>query len=132
MQPMSHSFHCDDYEKAIETFYENGWTDGTPIVLPARKLVEAMVAASGMDREDSPWEPLHVERGCAPGSDAVTVFACEAPHSANCQGTPGEMLYVLADTLAALGSNNIHSGGQALVVINPRQAEEFARAGWTK
>jgi hypothetical protein len=62
----------------------------------------------------------------------VTVFACEAPHSADCVGTPGEMLYVLADTLCALGNNNVHSGGQALVVINPRQAEEFAKAGWTK
>lgn len=82
--------------------------------------------------EDNPWEPLHVERGCAPGSSGVTVFACEAPHSADCHGTPSEMLYVLSDTMSALGNNNIHTAGQTLIVINPRQAEEFATAGWTK
>ena len=26
------------------------------------------------EAEDNPWEPMHVERGCPPGSDAVTVF----------------------------------------------------------
>ena len=258
-----HSIHVDGYEEAIELFYERGLTDGLPVVLPTRPKVEALIAASGRDRdeclgvmppkndkvtieklavnsvmggckpehfpvviaaieammkpehnlggviqtthmcssltivhgpiarrlnfnsregvfgngyranaavgravrlavwnlggaipgstnmstlsnpadyafciaeesEDNPWEPMHVERGRPPGSDAVTVFACEGPHSADCHGTPGEMLHVLADTMAALGNNNVHAGGQALVVINPRQAEEFAKAGWTK
>ncbi|MES2999570.1 MAG: hypothetical protein V4787_02685 [Pseudomonadota bacterium] len=257
------SFHTDNYEQAVESFFERGWTDGLPIVLPTRGLVESMMAASGRDRdeslgvigpkngqatveklavnavmggckpeyfpivlasiealmatehnltgviqtthmcvpltivngpiarklgfnsrdgvfgngyrpnaavgravrlaiwniggavpwatdmstmshpgeytfciaeeeEDNPWEPLHVERGCAPGSDAVTVFSCEPPHSVVCQGTPAEMLYVIADALCGLGNNNIHTGGQTLVVINPRQAEEFAKHGWSK
>src|SRR5438046_2628709 len=29
------------------------------------------------EEADNPWPPLHVERGCPEGSDAVTVFACE-------------------------------------------------------
>ena len=263
MQTLSDAIQTDDYEQAIELFYERGWTDGLPIVLPTRKLVEALITASGRDRdevlgemppkndkvtieklavnavmggcrpelfpvviaavqammapqhnlggviqtthmcvsltivngpiarklnfnsrdgvfgngyranaavgravrlaiwnlggavpgktdmstlsnpaeyafciaeeeEDNPWEPLHVERGCPPGSDAVTVFACEGPHSADCHGTPAEMLYVLGDTLCALGNNNVHAGGQTLVIINPRQAEELAKAGWSK
>jgi len=256
------SFFTDDYEAAVERFYTEGWTDGLPVVLPTRKSVEALVAASGRDpgeslglmppkggnitieklavnavmggctpalfpvviaavealldhehnlngviqtthmcvslaivsgplakqlgfnsadgvfgngfrangavgralrlamwnlggavpgqtdmatqsnpaeyayciaeSEDSPWDPLHVERGCAPGDSAVTVFACEGPHSADCIGTPAEMLYVLADTMRSLGNNNVTSGGQTLVVLNPRQADEFAKAGWTK
>ena len=260
---LAESFHGDDYEKAVETFYERGWTDGLPIVLPTRRLVDAMIAASGRERteslgpvsprmgeatiemlainavmggcrpehfpvvlaafeamlapehnlngvtqtthpcvslaivngpiarklnfnardgvfgngyrsngavgralrlalwnlggavpgetdmatlsnpaeyafciaeeeEDNPWEPLHVERGCAPGSDAVTVFACEGPQSVVCQGTPAEMLYVLADSLCSLGNNNTHTAGQTLVVLNPRQAREFADHGWSK
>lgn len=262
-QESPHSIHIDDYDEAIELFYERGLTDGLPIVLPTRARVEALIAACGRDRdeclgqmppknddvtieklavnavmggctpalfsvviaaieammqpehnlggviqtthmctsltivhgpiaqrlkfnsrdgvfgngyranaavgravrlaiwnlggalpgatdmstlsnpaeyafciaeelEDNPWVPMHVERGCVPGSDAVTVFACEGPHSADCHGTPGEMLHVLADTMASLGNNNVHAGGQTLVVINPRQAEELARAGWTK
>ena len=47
------------------------------------------------EEEDNPWPPLHVDRGCPPGSDAVTVFACEGPHSVFCYGTPEEMLHVL-------------------------------------
>jgi hypothetical protein len=84
------------------------------------------------EEEDNPWEPLHIERGCAAGSDAVTVFACEGPHSVVCQGTPAEMLYVLGDSLSSLGNNNIHTGGQTLVVLNPRIAAEFANHGWSK
>src|SRR6185312_14324799 len=29
------------------------------------------------DEAGSPWEPLAVERGCAPGTNAVTLFAAE-------------------------------------------------------
>jgi len=257
------SFETGDYEQAVELFYERGWTDGLPIVLPTRKLVDAMINACARDRseslgqippkngdatiekvainavmggckpehfpvvlaaleamlapehnlngvtqtthmcvsltivngaiardlnfnsrdgvfgngyrsngavgralrlalwnlggavpwatdmstmshpgeyafciaeeeEDNPWDPLHVERGCAPGTDAVTVFACEGPHSVLCQGTPAEMLYVLSDSLCSLGNNNTHSAGQTLVVLNPRQAHEFANHGWSK
>jgi hypothetical protein len=257
------SFQSDDYEQAVETFFEKGWSDGLPVVLPTRKLVDAMLAAGGRDRdeslgqigpknneatvemlainavmggckpeyfpivlaaieammapehnftgvtqtthmcaplvivngpiarelkfnsrdgvfgngyranaavgravrlaiwniggavpwatdmstmsqpgeytfciaeeeEDNPWEPLHVERGCAPGSNAVTVFACEPPHSCDAMGTPDEMLYAIGDTMSGFGNNNTHYAGQTLVVINPRQAEEFAKGGWSK
>jgi hypothetical protein len=263
MEGLASSFVAESYESAVERFFEEGWTDGLPVVLPTRRLVDAMVAASGAhpevslgemppkggritiamlavnavmggctpamfpivvaaieamlapehnlngviqtthmcstlaivngptarrlnfnardgvfgngfranaavgralrlamwnlggaipgktdmstfsnpseyafciseEEEDNPWEPLHVERGCTAGSDAVTVFACEAPHSALCQGTLGEILYVLTDTMSAIGNNNVHTGGQTLVVLNPNQAAEFARAGWSK
>ncbi|MBI4608707.1 MAG: hypothetical protein HY726_06860 [Candidatus Rokubacteria bacterium] len=84
------------------------------------------------DEAGSPWEPFHLERGCPPHSDAVTVFACEGPHSVFCYGTPEEMLHVLVDSMRQLGSNNIHVLGQMLVVLNPLNAEEFARRGWSK
>jgi len=257
------SLVVDDYEQAIELFYERGWTDGLPVVLPTRRLVDEMLARYGRDRheslgaippkggqatieklainavmggcrpehfpivlaafqallapehnlngvsqtthmcvslaivngpisrelnfnsrdgvfgngyrsngavgravrlalwnlggavpwdtdkatlshpgeyafciaeeeEDNPWEPLHVERGCPPGSDAVTVFACEGPHGVVCDGTPAEMLHGIADTMCALGNNNVHFGGQTLVIVNPQNAEEFAKGGWSK
>ena len=257
------SFQAEDYEQAVETFYERGWTDGLPVVLPTRKLVEAMIAGSGRNRdeslgpippkggeatieklainavmggckpehfpiviaaigamldpehnlnglsqtthpcvsltivngpigkalnfnsrdgvfgngyranavvgrgirlalwnlggavpwdtdkatmshpgeytfciaeeeEDNPWTPFHEERGSAPGSNAVTVFACEGPNSIVCLGTPEQMLHVLTDSICTLGNVNVHVGGQMLVVINPLSAEEFANNGWTK
>ena len=33
----------------IEQYFENGWTDGLPIVPPTEELVERMIAASGRD-----------------------------------------------------------------------------------
>lgn len=260
---LADSLQIDDYEKAVELFFERGWTDGLPVVLPTRGLVEAMIATSGRDRneslgpmppqggeatieklatnavmggcrpehfpvvlaaieamlqpehnlngvtqtthmcvslaivngpiarelkfnsrdgvfgngfrangavgrairlaiwnlggaipgetdkatmshpgeyafciaeeeEDNPWEPLHVERGCPPGSSAVTAFACEGPHSVHCSGVPAEMLYTLCEAVSAPGSNNMMYGGQMLVVLNPLHAEEFARHGWSK
>jgi hypothetical protein len=84
------------------------------------------------EEEDNPWPPLHVERGLAEGSDAVTVFACEGPHSVFCYGTPEEMLHVLADSMCSLGNNNVHVLGQTLVTLNPLNAEEFAKRGWSK
>jgi hypothetical protein len=88
------------------------------------------------DEERSPWEPLHVERGMSPGSDAVTVFACEAPHSVAAIGSPQLMLNRIASKITARGSNNAEyrygPGGELLVVINGEQARRLADSGWSK
>src|SRR3972149_11719863 len=47
------SLVVDDYEQAIELFYERGWTDGLPVVLPTRRLVDEMLARYGRDRHES-------------------------------------------------------------------------------
>ena len=84
------------------------------------------------EEEDNPWRPLHVERGLPDGANAVTVFACEGPHSVFCYGTPEEMLHVLTDSMCSLGNNNLHVLGETLVVLNPLNAEEFAKRGFSK
>ncbi len=257
------SINIDNYEEAAEFFYESGWTDGLPILLPTRMLVEPMIARSGRDRNeslgpippkggeatieklainavmggclpehfpvvlaaieatlapehnlngvsqtthmcvslaivngpiarelkfnsrdgvfgngyranaavgrairlaiwnlggavpwdtdkaclshpgeyafciaeeeiDNPWEPLHVERGMPAGSNAVTVFACEGPHSVLCNGTPEQMLHSIADSMCTLGNNNQQVGGQMLIVVNPLNSQEFAKRKWSK
>lgn len=52
MNAASGSFQSDNYEQAVETFFEKEWTDGLPIVLPTRKLTEAMIQASGRGRNE--------------------------------------------------------------------------------
>jgi len=37
----------------IEHYFDQGWTDGLPIVPPTEELVDRMIAASG-------WDPLDV------------------------------------------------------------------------
>lgn len=85
------------------------------------------------EKEDAnPWEPLHVERGVSQGKNAVTVFSCEAPHSVLCYGTVKQMLLSLVSSLTSLGSNNVHAMGETLVVLNPWQARQFDKEGWSK
>ncbi len=86
------------------------------------------------DEEDSPWTPLSVERGMAPGVSAVTALQVESPHQIMNEWThdPKEIL----DTyVAAVRSNmltySIWEGNYAFVI--PKQHREtFVAAGWSK
>ena len=85
----------------------------------------------GVD-EDSPWEPIHVETGLKLEDSAVTVFACEAPHSV-LHGTCAEdSLEMVADAMSTAGNNNVVYGGETLVVLSPLTAEGLAADGWAK
>jgi len=82
----------------------------------------------------SPWEPLHVERGFARDESTVTVCGSEAPHNVNDHGsTAGETLMAaLAGTAATTGSNNIYLAGDPLVILGPEHAQTIASSGWSK
>jgi hypothetical protein len=81
--------------------------------------------------EDSPWEPLHVERCFPRNASAVTVFAAEGPHNVLTHyGHDAEAILVtLADAMAGLGS---FSPGQSFLVLAPEHVRILARDGWTK
>jgi hypothetical protein len=83
------------------------------------------------NEDDSPWEPLHVERGFARDASTVTVFAAEGPHNALTHYglTADAIIVTLADTMACLGS---FSPGQSFVVLAPEHVAILARDGWTK
>jgi hypothetical protein len=83
------------------------------------------------DEASSPWEPLHVSRGCAPGTSAVTVYAAESGHNVLSHGTsdPERLLTCVADAMASLGSL---SPGRSVVVLAPEHAAHLARAGWSR
>lgn len=42
------------------------------------------------------------------------------------------MLASLVSSLTSVGSNNVHAMGETLVVVNPWQARQFHREGWSK
>jgi hypothetical protein len=83
------------------------------------------------NEEESPWEPLHVERGFAREASTVTVFAAESPHNVltHYGQTADAIVYAIADTMAALGS---FSPGQSFVVLAPEHVAMLARDGWDK
>ncbi|MBI2371555.1 MAG: hypothetical protein HYV08_15210 [Deltaproteobacteria bacterium] len=82
----------------------------------------------------SPWTPLHVERGCPPGSSAVTVMAGESPHQVVNQTarTPEAILATVADVLAAAGRMNVTGQGEYAVLIGQEHMRLIAAAGWGK
>jgi hypothetical protein len=88
----------------------------------------------GENEEESPWEPLHVERGFAPEASAVTVYGAEAPHNINNQtaDNPYDLLRTIASMMANLGSNHPYLMSESMVVLSPEHARVCAEAGWRK
>ena len=86
------------------------------------------------DQESNPWEPMHVEFGYAPEDSVVTVTAAQGPNTlATGAGySPADdVLFVLADAVAALGTNN-HSGGDTVLALGPMTAKSLANAGLSR
>ena len=82
------------------------------------------------DEENSPWEPLHVERGLPREASAVTAFAALGPLQVeNRRGDSGEaILTAIADSMLALGPQQ----GEVVVVIAQEHLMPLKAEGWTK
>lgn len=88
----------------------------------------------GENDEANPWTSLHQDYGFSKEDSAVTLFACEAPHSVNdhINHSAKGVLTSVADTMATLGNNNLHCHGDVMVVIGPEHAKTIAKDDWTK
>jgi AhpC/TSA family len=87
------------------------------------------------DEETSPWPPLSVERGFAPGQDVVTLIGCDAPLSISDHRsrTPEELAAVLAWAAASQWSTNWWPLREPSVfVICPEHAAMFREHGWSR
>lgn len=89
---------------------------------------------TGENEEESPWEPLHVERGFDPEASTVTVLAVDSTCELrdNASQTARELLTCLASAMGKFGTANVLFGGQPAVALSPELAEIVARDGWTK
>jgi hypothetical protein len=99
----------------------------------------------GENARESPWLPLHAERGFAPEDNAVTVFACEGPRQVrnSLSHTPQGILTTVADVMSGLGTSLATSGsvgttaadirqGEVAIVIAGEHMRTIARHGWSK
>jgi hypothetical protein len=86
------------------------------------------------DEEGSPWEPLSVELGVAPGADAVTAWATEGPRLVVDQLSrePDSLARSLAACLRTTLHPKMGVGMSALVVMGPEHSRVFREAGWSK
>src|SRR5262249_31277426 len=81
---------------------------------------------------ESPWTPLHVERGFRPGQSPVTVMAAEAPHQFYNQlsNTAEGVLTTLADNMRVSG--NVMGQPQYVIVLAGEHMRTVAASGWGK
>lgn len=86
------------------------------------------------NEEESPWDPLHVERGFAQDVSTVTVVGAEGPHNVNDHGSQNaeEILTTIAGVLGTPGTNHIYLSGEPLIIIGPEHAAAIARDGFSK
>jgi hypothetical protein len=95
------------------------------------------------NEEESPWEPLHVERGFTPQTSTVTVQMIRGDVYVDHRGTqdPEEILLTIADSMSYGGglfrrtlnedpSRIVMSA--STVVMGPEHAQHIARRGWSK
>ena len=83
---------------------------------------------------ESPWPPLHVERGFPEEASTVTVVGAECPHNVNDHEslTAEGILTTIAGTMGITGSNDVYYAAQPVVVLAPEHARTVAEGGYTK
>jgi len=81
---------------------------------------------------ESPWTPLHVERGFRPEQSAVTVVASDGPHQFYNQlsNTAEGVLTTLADDMRISG--NVMGQSTYVVVLAGEHMRTIAADGWDK
>ncbi len=86
------------------------------------------------DEPGSPWEPLAVERGVAPGRSAVTLFAGAGvqPVVDQLSRTPESLARTFAACLRTVAHPKQALVWDALLVVSPEHGRVFREAGWSK
>ena len=86
------------------------------------------------DADTNLWEPLQVEYGYQADDTVVTIAAVEGPRligNGAGYGPASDVLTVLADSIATLGSPQI-SGGDMVLVLAPMAVKNLHDAGYSK
>jgi len=82
---------------------------------------------------DSPWLPLHVERGFLAGESTVTVVGASGTLNLNTHSKDAdELIACLARSMAYPASNDYHYCGQPWMILSPEHAAVLARHGYSK
>lgn len=86
------------------------------------------------DEEGSPWEPLSVARGFAPGMSTVTLFPGEGPRCVVDQLSrdPESLARTFAACLRTVHHPKLPIVFDAILVVGPEHARVFGGAGWSR
>ena len=83
---------------------------------------------------DSPFTPLAVEKGMAPGTDALTLYAGHGPTAIVDQlsRTPESLIRSMARILQAQGNSKLVMGMDAMLIVGPEHGRIIREAGWDR
>jgi hypothetical protein len=82
---------------------------------------------------ESPWEPLHAERGFEQGRSTVTVIGAAGTTNLNSHAKDaGDLLKAIAGSMASPTSNDYHFGGAPWLALSPEHAHILHAAGLSK
>jgi hypothetical protein len=87
------------------------------------------------NEEESPWEPLHVEKGFKTSTSTITVAAVENPHNINehVAISGDELLTSICNSVMTTGSNNVlFQEGTPVIALCPEHAATIAADGFSK
>ncbi|MFC1945144.1 hypothetical protein ACFLWF_00145 [Chloroflexota bacterium] len=87
------------------------------------------------NEEDSPWMPLHLEKGFNASDSTVTVVPAENPHNINdhCATNGEELLNTLVYTLPTMGNNDILlQHGEPIIALGVEHANTLFDSGYSK
>ncbi len=87
------------------------------------------------NEDESPWEPLHVERGFPAHASTVTVVGAECPHNINDHESTTALgvLTTIAGSMGIAGSNDVyHDVAEPVLVFSPEHAKTVAAEGYSK
>lgn len=82
--------------------------------------------------EESPWEPLHVERGLKREQSAVTVVGVQGTENTFVAWKKADSIFrCIGSAMASLGANNTLRGkGNPILLLNPGHAKLLAEQGY--
>lgn len=89
----------------------------------------------GENEEESPWEPLHVEKGFRPDQRTVTLFGGHSPLQINdhASRTAEQLALSIGWTMANIWNHkNFPVFSDTTLIVCPEHAKTFAEDGWLK
>ncbi len=88
----------------------------------------------GENEEESPWDPLHVERGFPRETSAVTAICAAGTLNIfdNGSQTAEDLLRTVAGSLRSFGSNNVDLPGETCLILSPEHAAMLDDGGFSK
>jgi hypothetical protein len=113
----------DDADDPIEFCYEQGWTDGLPVVPPTRDKVQRAIAASGRDGDDVVCE--YVERNRVVTVEHVAMNAVMAGCKPEYLPVVLAIIEAMSEPSFGLHAANATTGGSAVgFIVNARAQEQ--------